>query len=170
MNIAAAACDFETDSCGWLETVNADGFTWIRSSRSSLPLPFQKQTPPWDHTYNHSEGKIPVSNFATKNIFILYVRPLLNEWGIGMHDMHVLCLFFFFCIGTWNGTSLPVLFLTGHFMFILRNSSSISQIAQLQSPRFSQAASGCTMTFWYEVWFFRFTEVHDCQWIDNVLS
>ncbi|XP_042327958.1 MAM and LDL-receptor class A domain-containing protein 1 [Sceloporus undulatus] len=37
----------------------------------------------------------------------------------------------------------------GHFMFILRNSSSISQIAQLRSPKFSQAGSNCSVTFWY---------------------
>ncbi|XP_053122508.1 MAM and LDL-receptor class A domain-containing protein 1 isoform X3 [Hemicordylus capensis] len=37
----------------------------------------------------------------------------------------------------------------GHFMFIWRNSSNILQIAQLQSPKFRQAGSGCTMTFWY---------------------
>ncbi|XP_054848150.1 MAM and LDL-receptor class A domain-containing protein 1 isoform X2 [Eublepharis macularius] len=87
-----STCDFETDSCGWQETVSADAFNWVRSSRSGLPLQFQKQSPPQDHTYNKSEG---------------------------------------------------------HFMFILRNSSSISQIAQLQSHKFSQAGSECTMTFWY---------------------
>lgn len=37
----------------------------------------------------------------------------------------------------------------GHFMFILKNSSSISQVAQLRSPKFSQAGSNCTMSFWY---------------------
>ncbi|XP_062977317.1 MAM and LDL-receptor class A domain-containing protein 1 [Elgaria multicarinata webbii] len=88
----AAKCDFERNSCGWLEMASADGFDWVRSSRSSLSPAFQKQAPPHDHTYNQSEG---------------------------------------------------------HFMFILRNSSSISQIAQLRSPKFSQAGSACTMTFWY---------------------
>ncbi|CAM4599204.1 unnamed protein product [Lepidochelys kempii] len=88
----AAKCDFETDSCGWFETVSADGFDWIRSSRSALPSAFQKQAPPEDHTYNKSEG---------------------------------------------------------HFMFVLRNSSSISQVAQIRSPTFSQAGSGCTVSFWY---------------------
>ncbi|XP_044280965.1 MAM and LDL-receptor class A domain-containing protein 1 [Varanus komodoensis] len=88
----AAKCDFEKSNCGWLEMAEADGFDWIRSSRSSLAPAFQKQAPPHDHTYNQS---------------------------------------------------------VGHFMFILRNSSSISQIAQLQSPKFSQAGSACTMTFWY---------------------
>ncbi|XP_010214254.1 PREDICTED: MAM and LDL-receptor class A domain-containing protein 1 [Tinamus guttatus] len=37
----------------------------------------------------------------------------------------------------------------GHFMFILKNSSSISQVAQLRSPKFSQTGSNCTMSFWY---------------------
>uniref|UniRef100_A0A7M4FXD0 MAM and LDL receptor class A domain containing 1 n=1 Tax=Crocodylus porosus TaxID=8502 RepID=A0A7M4FXD0_CROPO len=37
----------------------------------------------------------------------------------------------------------------GHFMFILQNSSSISQVAQLRSPRFSQTGSDCTVSFWY---------------------
>uniref|UniRef100_A0A8D0L2N4 MAM and LDL receptor class A domain containing 1 n=1 Tax=Sphenodon punctatus TaxID=8508 RepID=A0A8D0L2N4_SPHPU len=37
----------------------------------------------------------------------------------------------------------------GYFMFILKNSSSISQVAQLRSPRFSQSGSDCTMSFWY---------------------
>ncbi|XP_066483744.1 MAM and LDL-receptor class A domain-containing protein 1 [Tiliqua scincoides] len=90
--MCSATCDFETDSCGWLETANDDAFDWVRSSTSDLPPTFQKQAPVRDHTYNHSEG---------------------------------------------------------HFMFILRNRSSISQVAQLRSPKFSQAASGCTMTFWY---------------------
>ncbi|XP_077160334.1 MAM and LDL-receptor class A domain-containing protein 1 [Paroedura picta] len=40
--------------------------------------------------------------------------------------------------------------MAGPFQYFCNNySSSISQIAQLQSPKFSQAASGCTMTFWY---------------------
>uniref|UniRef100_A0A669QU01 MAM and LDL receptor class A domain containing 1 n=1 Tax=Phasianus colchicus TaxID=9054 RepID=A0A669QU01_PHACC len=37
----------------------------------------------------------------------------------------------------------------GHFMFILKNSSSISQVAQLRSPKFRQTGSNCTMSFWY---------------------
>ncbi|KAK2536438.1 Malrd1 [Columba guinea] len=37
----------------------------------------------------------------------------------------------------------------GHFMFILENSSSISQIAGLGSPKFRQAGSNCTLSFWY---------------------
>uniref|UniRef100_H3APF0 MAM and LDL receptor class A domain containing 1 n=1 Tax=Latimeria chalumnae TaxID=7897 RepID=H3APF0_LATCH len=34
-------------------------------------------------------------------------------------------------------------------MFILKNGSNISQIADLRSPWFSQSGSGCIMTFWY---------------------
>ncbi|NXD70883.1 MALR1 protein, partial [Eolophus roseicapillus] len=34
-------------------------------------------------------------------------------------------------------------------MFILKNSSSISQIAQLRSPQFRQTGSNCTLSFWY---------------------
>uniref|UniRef100_A0AAY4DRE8 MAM domain-containing protein n=1 Tax=Denticeps clupeoides TaxID=299321 RepID=A0AAY4DRE8_9TELE len=37
----------------------------------------------------------------------------------------------------------------GHFMFLQKNSSSFSQKAFLRGPKFSQAASGCIMTFWY---------------------
>uniref|UniRef100_A0A8C0IFR5 MAM and LDL receptor class A domain containing 1 n=1 Tax=Bubo bubo TaxID=30461 RepID=A0A8C0IFR5_BUBBB len=37
----------------------------------------------------------------------------------------------------------------GHFMFILKNSSSISQVARLRSPKFRQTGSNCTLTFWY---------------------
>ncbi|XP_009328881.1 PREDICTED: MAM and LDL-receptor class A domain-containing protein 1 [Pygoscelis adeliae] len=37
----------------------------------------------------------------------------------------------------------------GHFMFILKNNSSISQVAQLRSPKFRQAGSNCTLSFWY---------------------
>ncbi|XP_048223736.1 MAM and LDL-receptor class A domain-containing protein 1 [Perognathus longimembris pacificus] len=37
----------------------------------------------------------------------------------------------------------------GHFMFILKNSSSLSQVAKLQSPTFSQTGSGCTLFFWF---------------------
>ncbi|NXN98006.1 MALR1 protein, partial [Rhinopomastus cyanomelas] len=34
-------------------------------------------------------------------------------------------------------------------MFILKNSSSISQIARLRSPKFSQTGSNCMLSFWY---------------------
>ncbi|KFV05381.1 MAM and LDL-receptor class A domain-containing protein C10orf112, partial [Pterocles gutturalis] len=85
-------CDFERDSCGWVETANEDEFDWVRSSSSALAPAFQKQAPPQDHTYNKSEG---------------------------------------------------------HFMFILKNSSSISQVAQLRSPEFRQTGSNCTLSFWY---------------------
>ncbi|XP_069815135.1 MAM and LDL-receptor class A domain-containing protein 1 [Dendropsophus ebraccatus] len=37
----------------------------------------------------------------------------------------------------------------GHFMFIQRKDSNFSQIAELRSPRFSQAGQGCSVTFWY---------------------
>ncbi|XP_067863191.1 MAM and LDL-receptor class A domain-containing protein 1 [Heptranchias perlo] len=37
----------------------------------------------------------------------------------------------------------------GHFMFILNNKSSLSQIAELNSPRFSQSGTGCKISFWY---------------------
>ncbi|CAG5896220.1 unnamed protein product [Menidia menidia] len=37
----------------------------------------------------------------------------------------------------------------GHFMFILKNSSSLYPKAVLRGPWFQQAASGCTMTFWH---------------------
>ncbi|XP_030635015.1 MAM and LDL-receptor class A domain-containing protein 1 [Chanos chanos] len=37
----------------------------------------------------------------------------------------------------------------GHFMFVLKNSSSFTQLALLRSPKFGQAAAGCTMTFWH---------------------
>ncbi|NXO27132.1 MALR1 protein, partial [Cisticola juncidis] len=34
-------------------------------------------------------------------------------------------------------------------MFILKTSNSISQIARLRSPKFRQAGSNCTLSFWY---------------------
>ncbi|KAM7390330.1 hypothetical protein PAMA_008482 [Pampus argenteus] len=37
----------------------------------------------------------------------------------------------------------------GHFMFILKNSSSLYPRAVLRGPLFEQSASGCTMTFWH---------------------
>uniref|UniRef100_A0A8C3AYV8 MAM and LDL receptor class A domain containing 1 n=1 Tax=Cyclopterus lumpus TaxID=8103 RepID=A0A8C3AYV8_CYCLU len=37
----------------------------------------------------------------------------------------------------------------GHFMFILKNSSSLYPRAVLRGPWFKQSASGCTMTFWH---------------------
>ncbi|XP_032736758.1 MAM and LDL-receptor class A domain-containing protein 1 [Lontra canadensis] len=37
----------------------------------------------------------------------------------------------------------------GHFMFILKKSRSLSQVAKLQSPTFSQAGPGCTLSFWF---------------------
>uniref|UniRef100_A0A672TQ22 MAM and LDL receptor class A domain containing 1 n=1 Tax=Strigops habroptila TaxID=2489341 RepID=A0A672TQ22_STRHB len=88
----AAVCDFEKETCGWIETANADGFDWVRSSSSALAPAFQKQAPLRDHTCDKPEG---------------------------------------------------------HFMFILKNSSNISQIAQLRSPKFRQSGSNCTLSFWY---------------------
>ncbi|XP_075409528.1 MAM and LDL-receptor class A domain-containing protein 1 [Tenrec ecaudatus] len=37
----------------------------------------------------------------------------------------------------------------GHFMFILKTSSSFSQMAKLRSPTFRQTAPECTLSFWY---------------------
>ncbi|XP_074549659.1 MAM and LDL-receptor class A domain-containing protein 1 isoform X2 [Halichoeres trimaculatus] len=37
----------------------------------------------------------------------------------------------------------------GHFMFIMKNSSSLYPRAVLRGPWFKQSASGCTMTFWH---------------------
>ncbi|XP_028288906.1 MAM and LDL-receptor class A domain-containing protein 1 isoform X2 [Parambassis ranga] len=37
----------------------------------------------------------------------------------------------------------------GHFMFIMKNSSSLYPRAVLRGPWFQQASSGCTMTFWH---------------------
>ncbi|XP_022436167.1 MAM and LDL-receptor class A domain-containing protein 1 [Delphinapterus leucas] len=37
----------------------------------------------------------------------------------------------------------------GHFMFILKKSNSLSQIAKLQSPTFGQTGPGCTLSFWF---------------------
>ncbi|XP_074051330.1 MAM and LDL-receptor class A domain-containing protein 1 [Macrotis lagotis] len=37
----------------------------------------------------------------------------------------------------------------GHFMFILKTRSSISQVAKLQSPRFSQTGPDCRLSFWF---------------------
>ncbi|KAM6162719.1 MAM and LDL-receptor class A domain-containing protein 1 [Erethizon dorsatum] len=39
--------------------------------------------------------------------------------------------------------------ISGHFMFILKNSSSLFQVAKLQSPTFSQTGPGCTLYFWF---------------------
>ncbi|XP_070842581.1 MAM and LDL-receptor class A domain-containing protein 1 [Chaetodon trifascialis] len=37
----------------------------------------------------------------------------------------------------------------GHFMFIVKNSTSVYPRAVLRGPWFTQSASGCTMTFWH---------------------
>ncbi|XP_040501291.1 MAM and LDL-receptor class A domain-containing protein 1 [Ursus maritimus] len=37
----------------------------------------------------------------------------------------------------------------GHFMFILKKSRNLSQVAKLQSPTYSQAGPGCTLSFWF---------------------
>ncbi|XP_023613828.1 MAM and LDL-receptor class A domain-containing protein 1 [Myotis lucifugus] len=37
----------------------------------------------------------------------------------------------------------------GHFMFILKKSSSLAQVAKLQSPTISQTGTGCTLSFWF---------------------
>ncbi|XP_018419472.1 PREDICTED: MAM and LDL-receptor class A domain-containing protein 1 [Nanorana parkeri] len=37
----------------------------------------------------------------------------------------------------------------GYFMFIQKRNSNFSHIAELRSPKFSQAGAGCSLTFWY---------------------
>ncbi|ELK33097.1 hypothetical protein MDA_GLEAN10015984, partial [Myotis davidii] len=37
----------------------------------------------------------------------------------------------------------------GHFMFILKKSSSLAQVAKLQSPTIRQTGTGCTLSFWF---------------------
>ncbi|XP_057354250.1 MAM and LDL-receptor class A domain-containing protein 1 [Manis pentadactyla] len=37
----------------------------------------------------------------------------------------------------------------GHFMFILKKTRSLSQVAKLQSPTFSQTGTGCILSFWF---------------------
>ncbi|KAM3593244.1 uncharacterized protein V6R79_008413 [Siganus canaliculatus] len=37
----------------------------------------------------------------------------------------------------------------GHFMFVLKTSSSLHSTAVLRGPWFTESASGCTMTFWH---------------------
>ncbi|XP_035268745.1 MAM and LDL-receptor class A domain-containing protein 1 isoform X1 [Anguilla anguilla] len=51
-----AHCDFERDSCGWYEFAEGDGFDWYRSSAAEVPVEFQRQSPPQDHTTNTTEG------------------------------------------------------------------------------------------------------------------
>lgn len=46
------------------------------------------------------------------------------------------------------GILIVVSFTAGHFMFILKNSSSLIPRAVLRGPWFQQSGSGCTMTFW----------------------
>lgn len=45
---------------------------------------------------------------------------------------------------------IAVLLPAGHFVFILKNSSSLIPTAVLRGPWFQQSASGCTMIFWWE--------------------
>ncbi|XP_058153872.1 MAM and LDL-receptor class A domain-containing protein 1 isoform X2 [Dasypus novemcinctus] len=37
----------------------------------------------------------------------------------------------------------------GHFMFVLKKSSTLSQVARLQSPTFQPTAPGCELSFWF---------------------
>ncbi|KAM7159543.1 MAM and LDL-receptor class A domain-containing protein 1 isoform 2-T2 [Molossus nigricans] len=37
----------------------------------------------------------------------------------------------------------------GHFMFVLKKSSSLAQVAKLQSPTISQTGTGCMLSFWF---------------------
>uniref|UniRef100_A0A672JY28 MAM and LDL-receptor class A domain-containing protein 1-like n=1 Tax=Sinocyclocheilus grahami TaxID=75366 RepID=A0A672JY28_SINGR len=86
----SAQCDFESDSCGWYEVFQSDGFEWARGSANGVAIDYPDQTPPQDHSTNTSAG---------------------------------------------------------HFMFIFKKSSRLSQQALLRSPTFQQASSDCIMTF-----------------------
>ncbi|KAL1271156.1 hypothetical protein QQF64_030172 [Cirrhinus molitorella] len=88
----SAQCDFETDSCGWYELIQGDGFEWARGSADGIAIEYIDQTPPQDHSTNTSAG---------------------------------------------------------HFMFIFKRSSRLSQQALLRSPTFQQTSSDCAMTFWH---------------------
>ncbi|XP_050969614.1 MAM and LDL-receptor class A domain-containing protein 1 [Labeo rohita] len=88
----SAQCDFESDSCGWHELIQGDGFEWVRDSTDGIAMEYKDQTPPQDHSTNTSAG---------------------------------------------------------HFMFIFKRSSRLSQQALLRSPTFQQTSSDCVMTFWH---------------------
>lgn len=52
----SAQCDFESDSCGWYELVQGDGFEWVRGSANGVAIDYPDQTPPQDHSTNTSAG------------------------------------------------------------------------------------------------------------------
>ncbi|KAK7176201.1 hypothetical protein R3I93_000462 [Phoxinus phoxinus] len=52
----SAQCDFESDSCGWYELIQGDGFEWVRGSADGVSRDYVDQTPPQDHSTNTSAG------------------------------------------------------------------------------------------------------------------
>ncbi|XP_039549254.1 MAM and LDL-receptor class A domain-containing protein 1 isoform X2 [Pimephales promelas] len=52
----SAQCDFESDSCGWYELIQGDGFEWVRGSADGVFIDYIDQTPPQDHSTNTSAG------------------------------------------------------------------------------------------------------------------
>lgn len=55
--LSAAQCDFESDSCGWHELIQGDGFEWVRDSTDGIAMEYKDQTPPQDHSTNTSAGE-----------------------------------------------------------------------------------------------------------------
>lgn len=55
--LSAAQCDFESDSCGWYELIQGDGFEWVRGSADGVSTEYLDQTPPRDHSTNTSAGE-----------------------------------------------------------------------------------------------------------------
>lgn len=54
---SAAVCDFDGESCGWLELTPGDGFDWVRGTSAEVPPQFYGYPPPLDHTTNSTGGK-----------------------------------------------------------------------------------------------------------------
>ncbi|KAF5928872.1 hypothetical protein HPG69_012444 [Diceros bicornis minor] len=118
--------------------------------------------------YIFPHTKLMISNILYFLISKLYLRNLYSKYSVSMCDFEANSCGWFEAVSgdnfdwTWSSRSnLSADFeeqappqdhthntAQGHFMFILKKSSSLSQIARLQSPTFSQTGPGCTLSFW----------------------
>ncbi|XP_055063524.2 MAM and LDL-receptor class A domain-containing protein 1 isoform X1 [Misgurnus anguillicaudatus] len=72
----SSRCDFESDSCGWYELAQGDGFDWVRGSANGDFKDYQDQIPPRDHSTNTSKGHFM---FILKNSNSFSQQALLHS-------------------------------------------------------------------------------------------
>uniref|UniRef100_A0A8C4RR26 MAM and LDL receptor class A domain containing 1 n=1 Tax=Erpetoichthys calabaricus TaxID=27687 RepID=A0A8C4RR26_ERPCA len=176
-SLSADACDFESGQCGWTSTGLGTQIQWHRSRAGDSPL--GGAAPLNDHSVNSSEGEAlclgrPAAQRHRVCVCVrLFLRPplpffLLFPSAAACDFEGGSCGWYENAPGDgfdWIWGSRVALqpdyqdqappqdhstdTSKGHSMFVVKTTKSLSQKAELRSPKFRQSASGCTLSFWH---------------------